>query len=314
MDGVDEPDERSPVRNGLLPSRLAAFVEVASARSFTAAARKLNVSQPALTRTMHLLEADVGARLFDRDPRNVELTPAGREVLPIAQRLLRDIDVAAEDVSSFVKGARGVVRIAAIPSIAAALLPGAIGTFTRARPNVRFQLSDAPADPVADKVARGEVDFGLTVRSKTDGRLSFKPLLTEEVGLVCRADDPLAALDSAAWSDLAGRDFIAMAPDTSVRDITDAAFIQADLSVEPLFGCSVVANIGRMVMAGLGVSALPRLSVLQLDTRALVWLPLHGPSMVRQTGVVMRTGYSVAPTVTGFLEVLEAEAAALDGT
>jgi LysR family carnitine catabolism transcriptional activator len=119
--------------HGLLPSRLVAFVEVAAARNFTAAARKLNLSQPALTRTIHLLEADIGARLFDRDPRNVELTPAGREVLPLAKRLLRDIEVAADDISSFVKGARGVVRIAAIPSLAAALLPNAIKQFTEGR-------------------------------------------------------------------------------------------------------------------------------------------------------------------------------------
>lgn len=297
------------MRNGLLPARLAAFVEVAAARSFTAAARKLNVSQPALTRTIHLLEADIGARLFDRDPRNVELTPAGREVLPIAQRLLRDIDVAADDVSSFVKGARGVVRIAAIPSIAAAILPTAIRQFTQGRPNVRFQLSDAPANPVTKKVANGEADFGLTVRSAPDRRLSFKPLLTEEVGLVCRRDDPLAAPNRAVWSDLEDRAFIGMTPDTSVRNITDAAFLQAGLSVETLFGCSVVANIGQLVIAGLGITALPRLSVLQLDMRELIWIPLDEPRMLRESGIVTRTGYSVAPTVTDFLQVVESVAA-----
>ena len=297
-----------PMKNGLLPSRLAAFVEVAAACSFTVAARKLNVSQPALTRTIHLLEADIGARLFDRDPRNVELTPAGREVLPIAKRLLRDIDFAADDVSSFVKGARGVVRIAAIPSIAAALLPDAIKQFTQARPNVRFQLSDAPANPVAEKVASGEADFGLTVRPAPNHRLSFKPLLTEEVGLVCRKDDPLAATDRVVWSDLSDRRFIAMALETSVRNITDAAFLQLGLSVEAHFGCSVVANIGQLILAGLGVTALPRLSVLQLDMRELIWLPLGEPRMVRESGLVMRTGYSVAPTVVAFLELLETAA------
>ena len=293
------------MRNGLLPTRLAAFVEVAAARNFTAAARKLNVSQPALTRTIHLLEADIGARLFDRDPRNVELTPAGREVLPIAQRLLRDIDVAADDMSSFVRGARGVVRIAAIPSLAAALLPTAIKQFTEARPNVRFQLDDALANPVAEKVASGEADFGLTVLSAPDRRLSFKPLLTEEVGLVCRKDDPLAAPSRATWSDFEGRDFIAMTPETSVRNITDAAFLQAGLSIEPLFGCSVVTNIGRLVMAGLGVTALPQLSVLQLDMQELVWRPLDEPLMFRDSGILLRHGYSLSPAVADFLNTFE---------
>jgi LysR family carnitine catabolism transcriptional activator len=123
---------------------------------------------------------------------------------------------------------------------------------------------------------------------------------------VCRKNDPLAAPGRATWSDFEGRDFIAMAPDTSVRNITDAAFLQVGLPIEPLFGCSVVANIGQLVMARLGVTALPRLSVLQLDTRELVWRPLGEPRIRRESGIILRTGYSLAPTVSDFLQVFEA--------
>jgi LysR family transcriptional regulator, carnitine catabolism transcriptional activator len=293
------------MRNDLVLSRLSAFAEVAAALSFNVAARRLNVSQPALTRTIQLLEEDLGARLFDRDSRNVQLTPAGKEILPIVLRLLRDVEVAANEMTSYLKGTRGVIRVASIPSLAGALLPLAIRAFRRDYPDVRLHLDDALSEAVAQKVASGEADFGVTTLRSPDPRLTYRPLLQEPVGLVCRRDDPLAQRERLTWADLQPRPFIAMAPNTSLRNITDAAFLQTGLAVEPLFGCSIVASVCRLVVAGLGITALPRLSVLQLDGGDLVWLPLEGPSMTRESGVITRTGYSLAPSVVEFLRILD---------
>jgi LysR family carnitine catabolism transcriptional activator len=290
--------------NGLVLSRVTAFVEVATALNFTVAARKLNVSQPALTRTIHLFEDDVGARLFDRDTRNVQLTPAGREILPIVERLLRDVETAANDMSSYVEGKRGIIRIAAIPTLVGTVLPLAITAFSAERPEIRFHIDDALSGPVAQRVANGEADFGLTTLPTPDRRLSFEPLLLEPVGLVCRKDDPLALRQRVQWADIPGHNFIAMAPGTGLRNITDAAFLQSGLAVEPRYGCSVVASVGRLVMAGLGITALPKLCMHQLDAQELVWKRLDGPFMSRESGLVLRTGYSLAPTADHFLHVM----------
>jgi LysR family transcriptional regulator, carnitine catabolism transcriptional activator len=293
------------MRNALVLSRLTAFVEVAAARSFVVAAQRLNVSQPALTRTIQLLEDGIGARLFDRDSRNVQLTPAGRQVLPIVQRLLRDVEAAANQMSSFVKGTSGTIRVAAIPTLAGALLPIAIRAFSADHPDVRFHLDDALAGTVAEKVMSGEADFGVTTQSAPDQRLSYRPMLQEPVGLVCRRGDPLATRHRLTWSDLQDRPFIAMAPNTSLRAITDAAFRHAGVAVEPLFGCTIVASVTRLVLVGLGITALPRLSVPDLPSGDLIWRRLEGPFMSRESGVITRTGYSLAPTVIQFLKVLD---------
>lgn len=293
------------MRNALIITRLAAFTEVAATLNFAGAARRLNISQPALTRTIKLLEQDLGAKLFDRTSRRVQLTPAGSEVLPIVQRLLRDVEAAANDMSSFVSGARGTIRIASIPTLAGALLPIAISAFKADYPDVRFHLDDILSAPVAEKVASGEADFGVTTLSSPDQRLHYRPMLQEPVGLVCRRDDPLAAQPRLTWSDLTARPFIAMAPDTSLRRITDAAFLHAGVSVEPLFGCGIVASVLQLVRAGLGVTALPRLSVLEPDESELVWRALQNPAMSRESGVITRNGYTLAPTVAQFLGALD---------
>lgn len=292
------------MRNGLILSRLSAFAEVASALNFTAAARSLNVSQPALTRTIHLLEQDVGARLFDRTSRKVQLTPAGHEMLPIVERLLHDAETAAAEMTSFVEGRRGVIRIAAIPSLVGTVLAQAIKAFSAERPEVRFQIDDALSGAVVDRVVRGEADFGLAAAPSPDVRLSFEGLLQEPIGLVCRRDDPLARRRQLRWGDVADRGFVAMSPSTSLRGITDAAFPQAGLAVEPRYGCSVVGSVGRLIEAGLGISAMPELCMRQLDASRLTWRRLERPSVSRQSGLVLRAGYSLAPTAERFLTVM----------
>ncbi len=93
--------------------QLEVFLSVAELRSFTEAGRTLNVSQPALSRTIRQIEDGVGARLFDRDTRNVELTPAGRELAPIARRILGEFEGAFSELAQFVEGRSGRVTVAA---------------------------------------------------------------------------------------------------------------------------------------------------------------------------------------------------------
>src|SRR3954454_10146949 len=100
-----------------------AFVSVAHFKSFTRAATLLYISQPALTVQIRKLEEALGIRLLDRNSRTVEITRIGRELLPVFQRILREIDSVILDVRELANQRHGVVRVAALPSFAAGLLP-----------------------------------------------------------------------------------------------------------------------------------------------------------------------------------------------
>ncbi|MFC7557379.1 LysR family transcriptional regulator [Pseudoroseomonas wenyumeiae] len=114
------------MRINVTPQQLNCFLRISEAGSFSAAAKQLGVSQPALSRTIRLMEEALGTRLFDRDTRNVALTPAGSELRPIAERLLAEFQGAFGELAQFIAGREGRVTIAALPSIAAMLLPTAI--------------------------------------------------------------------------------------------------------------------------------------------------------------------------------------------
>jgi DNA-binding transcriptional LysR family regulator len=295
------------MRMNITPQQLAAFIEVADVRSFSEAAGRLGMSQPALSRTIRQIEEALGARLFDRDTRNVALTPAGRELLPVASRIVREFDLGFSDLARFVSGQRGRITVATLPSMAAVLLPGAIGRFRVSHPDVDFQILDALSGTVQDAVLQGQAEIGLTARPPPDRDLTFHPLLTDAFGLVCRRDDALARLGSATWDVFAGRPFIAMSAGSSVRTITDAAFLQIGMAVAPLFECAFLATTRALVNAGLGVTALPGLTVPLMAETGLVWRPLVTPSFHRSLGIVRRSGSSLTPAITDFIGFLRAE-------
>ncbi|MFC7557297.1 LysR family transcriptional regulator [Pseudoroseomonas wenyumeiae] len=118
------------MRINVTPQQLNCFLRISEAGSFSAAAKQLGVSQPALSRTIRLMEEALGTRLFDRDTRNVALTPAGSELRPIAERLLAEFQGAFGELAQFIAGREGRVTIAALPSIAAMLLPTAIAAMS----------------------------------------------------------------------------------------------------------------------------------------------------------------------------------------
>jgi LysR family transcriptional regulator, carnitine catabolism transcriptional activator len=290
------------------PQQLSAFLQLARTGSFSEAARLQGVSQPALSRTVQQLEEAVGGRLFDRTTRSVELTPTGQELLPIADRLIAEFDSSFGELARFVEGRRGRIAIAALPSIAAVLLPPAITRYREDHPEVEVAVLDGLSGSVLDAVAQGRADIGLTIRPSPQATLAYRPLLSDEFGLVCRPDDALAGDAPLPWSVFEGRPFVAMAPESSVRQMTDAAFLQAGLAIPPLYGCAFLGTTGHLVAAGLGITALPRLTMPLLGQLGLVWRRLERPVMRRQIDAVTRVGRTLAPAALAFLAVLEQQA------
>jgi DNA-binding transcriptional LysR family regulator len=292
------------MRIGFSLHQMTAFVKVAELGSFSEAAKALAISQPALSRTIRLMEEAIGARLFDRDTRNVVLSPAGAALQPIALRISTEFDSAFGELAQFLGGRRGRVTVAALPSAAAVLLPQAIARFRDSHPGVEVIIRDDLANAVAASVADGVADLGVTVRPTQSDKLSYRPLVSDDFVLVCRADDPFAAQTEIGWQAFADRPFIAMAPTSSVRAMTDAAFLQTGLTAKPLYECSHLATTVSLVAAGLGVTALPNLTLPLVNAAGLVTRRLKDPVMRRSIGALTRTGRSLSPAAQQFLDLL----------
>ena len=288
--------------------QLEAFLQVSRSGSLSEAARTLGVSQPALSRMIQRMEELAAETLIDRSSRQMRLTPTGHELRLIAERLVADFANAFGELSNFVAGRRGSVTVSALPSIAAVLLPGAIARLKRQAPEIDVLIRDSLSESVVDAVSSGRADLGITVRTAPERHLSYRQLVTDRFGVVCRADDPLAHADTVPWSVFEDRPFVAMSPGSSVRAMTNAAILQAGLSVRPLYECAFLATTGGLVAAGLGITALPRLTLPLVGAPGLVWRPLVRPRIDRSLGVLTRAGVASSPAGAGLLTELLAEA------
>lgn len=188
-------------------------------RSFTQAASILNVSQPALTVQIRRFEETLGVKLFDRDTRSVELTRVARDLLPAFQRSLQDLEAALGSARDIASQARGVVRLAALPSVSAGVLPDAILRFREVRPNVVFDLKDVIAGQVLNLVQSEEVDFGVmggTIKAP-DVEVTFEA--QDRLHVVYPRGHRIARLKSITPAALSAFPLILMQRDTSVRGL-----------------------------------------------------------------------------------------------
>lgn len=288
--------------------QLLAVARLAENGSFRDAASALGVSQPALSRTIQLIEGRLGVRLFDRDSRHVALTPAGEKFLPMAERLMRDYDATFRELEAFVGGRQGHIRVSALPSVASALLAKTIADFQRKRPSVRIDIIEDIAGPVHRAVEEGLADFGVVTPPQGRDALSYRPLVKDELVLVCRKDDPLAASDSHDWSVFAERPFIGMSQDSGLHGMLESGFLQLGMTVEPRYNCRQPATVCRLIEESLGIAALPRLTLTRDLPAALTWRPLRGLHLARSIGVVTQVGRSLSPSALLFIREVESHA------
>lgn len=288
---------------------LQAFLALADCRHFGHAAERCHVSQSAFSVMIQKLEAAAGARLFERDTRNVTLTPEGELFVEVARQLVADIESAFSNMSDYVARRKGRVAIAALPSLAAGWLPPVLAEYRRRYPGVTLELFDAISDHCLDLLRQGKADIALTAPGPNLLEFDTRPLCSDPFYLVCRRDHKLAGKRRIKAAQLAGCELIHLARSTSVRQHLDALLhpggvINTGLEVEHL------ATVAALIESGLGVSVVPELTLFQFELPNLVAIPLDAPELVRPLLIVTPKERSLSIAAQGLLELVEEKAAA----
>ena len=281
-------------------SSLRLFMQVAYNRSFSETGRLTNVSQPALSRTIRLLEEQLEVRLFDRNSRNVELTSAGEALLPIVERLTADFDHAFSELAQNFAGERGRVVVGALPSVAAGMLPSLLASFHATHPQVDITLRDSISGALLQQLNERQIDLAITTRTD-EADLIFTPLMQDDMMLVVAAGGPHDSGEPASWTLLGEHPFIAMAPRSSVRELTDVVMARANVSSKPLYECTHLSTVGALIEAGLGITALPRSTLDMLQRGRIAARPLIDPVVERTIGIARAAGRSLSPAADAFL-------------
>ncbi len=283
---------------------LKAFVATAEMESFRAAADQIHISQPALTRRVQKLEATLGTPLLERTTRSVNLTAVGRDFLPRARRLLVDLENSLLSVREIAEKRSGLVSIACIPTAAYFFLPEVISKFSKSFPAIRFKIVDAGANEVLQSVKRREVDFGITLLGSDAPEVHFEPLLEEDFMLACRRDHPLAKHNSVTWKEISDYHLITVGRSSGNRLIMDLALAKAEIRQRPHFEVQHLSTSLGLVEAGLGVAALPKMSLPADDHHVITSIPLVDPTITRTVGIVTSPGATLPPAAEQFFLML----------
>lgn len=279
-----------------------AFVSVAHLKSFTRAAALLHVSQPALTVQIRKLEESLGIRLLDRNSRTVDITQVGRELLPVFQRVLHELDSVIMDTKALATQQHGVVRIAALPSFAAGLLPAIISRFRRSNPRMSFVVRDVIASRVNASVRSEEVDIGITGGELSDPDLEVLHLTHDQMHVVFPSKHPLGRKRKITLEDLAELPIVLMDLETSVRSIVDGAFVAAGRLPIPACEAIYMMTAVGMVKAGLGVAVLPASAKEVRAEPSLKSRMIDDAAFARPIAVIKKRNRTLPPAAQLFFE------------
>lgn len=267
--------------------QLSYFVAVAEVRHFTRAAEALRIAQPSLSKQIRTLEAELGAPLFSRARGNITLTPAGEALLPLARRILADVDTARREIQDITGLRRGRVRIGATPSLFGGLLADALARFQDAYPSIELRVEEGGSRDLVRDMARGQLDLALIILplQSTDPALETRPILREELVVVAPRDaaPPRAAM---RIEDLRDRPLVMFRRGYDLREATTAACRQAGFDPRFAVEGGEMDAVLRFVEAGLGLAVVPSMV---LDGRpGLAGTPVAPPGLHRTIALAHR--------------------------
>lgn len=268
--------------------QLRAFVTLAQSRSFAEASERLHLSQPALSVAIKNMEQEVGGSLFDRSTRSLQLSPEGRQFLPVARRLMADWDKAFDDLGRAFTLQQGKVGVAVMPSFAVNQFPEALASFQEQYPDINITVEDIVMELVIDAVREGNVDLGIAFEPEQLDGVDFTPLFTDRWVALVHPQSPLAKRPTLSWSALVGEPFVAMNRGSWSRSSTDRAMSAAGVTPSRLLEANQISTIGRMVAVGLGVATVPALCQGQMESMGVVCKPLEKPEIARSVGIFTR--------------------------
>ncbi|MCS3468302.1 DNA-binding transcriptional LysR family regulator [Pseudomonas sp. JUb42] len=279
-----------------------AFLAVAHSASFTKAAIQLNLSPSALTVQIQQLEDWLGVVLLERSPRQVSLTAAGQNMLGPMEKLLLDLDNIVSGSRDLAALRRGVVTLAALPSMCSSVLPPVLRVFREQFPGVEVRLRDVVAQRIDALVREGEVDFGLGVRARMGHGLDFEVVWVDRLCLFVPADHPLAHKRSVKLAALAGQPIILTGRDSSVRERVEQLFASEELPLVPGLEANYMSTVLALVRQGLGMTLLPESA--DEGRGELVRVPVDHPDVAREIGLITRVGHGLSPAAQRFVELM----------
>jgi len=285
--------------------QLAAFCAVVERKSFSQAAERLGVTQPAVSLQIRSLEQRLGRQLLDRSGRRVEPTEAGRRLYASAQRLLAAEEHLLEDLDADDEGAvTGTLELGASTGPGGTVVPLLLCEFQEQHPDVRVRLTVSDTQTVVDRVAERELELGIVGAGRRHRGVAFEPFFRDEVVLACPAGHRFAG-KTISLDDLKGEKLIVMQEGAGVRQVIEDELRKAGMRLRDLdvrLELGLQESVRSAVLAGHGIAFISRLAIeADLAAGRIATARVRGLDPVREIFLARASGRSETRAARAFV-------------
>jgi len=280
---------------------LKAFLSVAKHDSFSEAAEELFLTQPAVSKRIHLLEEQLNTKLFDRIGRQIALTPAGEALLPKAKQILHLIKSTEQDIHNLSQKVSGKLEIMCSHHVGLHRLPPILKEYARLYPDVDLKIEFSESESGYEQVLHGDTEMALiTLAPMPHPSLISEPIWNDRMLFVCSLDHPLATMKNIKLEHLADHKAILPSRNTFTRQKVESLFSDTEVKLDVVTSTNYLDTIRMMVSIGYGWSVLPESLCTDLKI-----LGITTDISSRQLGYVIHKHHSLTNAAKALIELLK---------
>ena len=281
--------------------QLTAFVVVAEISSFTLAAEHLHLTQPAISKRIHMLEQFLGNRVFDRIGKKVKLTEAGQVLLPHAKRILREMEDTRKAVQNLSESVAGRLALASSHHVGLHRLPPVLKQYTSQYPDVKIDISFQESEMAYDQIVHGEIEVAVVTLSNLQmEKIVSEELWVDDLSIMTSNDHPLTRNKNVRLQDLLEFPAILPGKNTFTRQLIEERFLEQGLRLEVEMSTNYLETIKMMVSVGMAWSILP---ATMLDPTLHV-LPVKNLGLQRSLGSIYHQDHTLSNAASSFIACL----------
>lgn len=287
--------------------QLTYFVAVAETGSFTRAAERCNVAQPSLSQQIMKLEQELGESLFDRLPRRVVLTEAGRMLLPRANSILAELQDIKQGLNEDIEDGRGVLSVGFIPTVAPFVLPRVIERFSRDFPLATLSVQEDLTEVLVREIIDGKLDVGITSLPIHNKLIRTQELLSEPLMVASSHGHDIVSRASLHVKELDDYPFIALSEVHCLGEQVQSFCYRQDLSLRIVCHTSQLSTVQNCVALGLGVSLVPQALALSDTSEQISYRALSDAAPQRKIAAATHVERTQSFLAKKFIEIVRQE-------
>ena len=297
----------------LTTRQMRAFRYVARTQNFTRAAELAHMTQAGLSILVREMERQLGVRLFDRTTRAVQLTPAGKRLAPVIERVLVELDGVTEEISSLGETVRQTLRIAATPLVSSDLLPHLLAVFRLKQPHVKISLQDARLEEVERAILDEEADLGLGFFFKATPGLTRTSIATFQLMRISAAKGERRQTQSIPWSALENEELIGLPAGNPIQKVIDLQLAKQGIRNADVQSVSFFNTLISMVESGFGTAIIPTFAMAACQRHDINTDLLMSPKIELSFYRISKRGTKDSEAIVEFVKLLKERLPSMSG-